>query len=157
MMEEIVEKFRLFPVDKVKKGLDLSDEEEEKMKSFINDFCTLVSNMSNHNYFLYDIKIIFTAIMICSLKGPNSLFDLSEVVSNYMMPKGEDVKLATTILDKIKGNYSKIDIDGIKEVISQNLGKYKEKEEDPNLTNLRDEDGNRMTIEQVEALYNESK
>jgi hypothetical protein len=157
-MEDIVEKFRLFPVDKVKKGLELNDEETEKMNSFVNDFCSLVSNMSNKNYFLYDIKIIFTAVMICSLKGPTSLFELSEVVSNFMMPNEEDIKFTSDILGKIKGKSSNIDITEIKKIIEQNLDKYSSKEiEDPNLTNLRDEDGNRMTVGQVEELFNESK
>ena len=156
MMSEIIEQFKLFPIDKLKNAINLSEEETERMKTFITDFSSLASKMSDNNSFLYEIKIIFTAVMICSLKGMNSIYDLAQVVSDHMMPAGENADLAKEMMDSIiRDNPS---IDKIKETILKKLKKPSSKSiDDPNLTNLKDENGNKMTVGQVEELFNASK
>ena len=158
MMNDIIEKFKSFNITSVKDGLNLNEEEVENMKSFIDDFCSLTSKMSINNKFLYEIKIIFSAIMICSMQGPMALFDLADVVSNHMLPKTESIKGILNILTKIKEGPSGLDISAIKKIVEKNFKKYvSEDQEDPNLTNLRNEDGTRMSVSQVEELFNESR
>ena len=145
MVKQVIEHFKLFPVD----ALKLSDEEAEKAKNFIHDFSMLAENMSDNHELLYDIKTIFTAIMMSVLTGPKALFKLSKVVSDHMMPKREDFDLTKKVLDKLKDENGIVDIrDAIKKILNPIINN---EPEDPELTNVLDEHGNRMTISQLEA------
>ena len=153
MMREIVERFKNFPVDKLKESLKLNDEEVEKIKTFVSEFSSLaISINDNNNYFLYDMKTILTVVMVCSLKGPQELFNLSELVADHMMPKGEDLKLAKEVLSKIKNPT----MESIREAIESSLKKNPEDlSNDKQFINLLDPDGKPITSEEIDKIFDE--
>lgn len=151
MIKTIIEKFRSDFVKQMSDQFDLTESELEYLKEFANTFSNLTLSLDTSNSVLYDIKTIFLAIIASTIKGPKHLFKLTSHVSSFMMPSGIELDLTKNILQKLKQGSTICDIQDF----LKSMGQQKPLEQE-NLTNILDENGNRMTIEQLEDNFNKS-
>jgi len=140
VLSEIVQHFKQNNYDYLN-GI-LPPEEIPKMREFINSFADLVTNMPS-NKVTVEVQRIFAAVMTAFYQGPKSLRRLADDVSESMSPsRNEGLKFIRSIVEDLE--FSLKD--------SQEYLPKKNQEEisdDPELTNFRDENGNRMTISQL--------
>jgi len=149
--DHLIEKFRTAYVERLTSISNLSESEQVQAKEFSNMFSDLTSSLDIMNPMMYDIKTILLAVMACTIKGLKYLNSLGETVSSFMMPTELDLELSKKIVENLKNGSSIVNMkDFLKSIIEQ---KPKVQE---GLTNVLDENGNRMTIEQLEENFNKS-